>query len=119
VRICLYKQKKDLIKAINSFIGVLGLYFVIFIFTFLLILFYYKLGTKEIENKVQEIFSSQTCDASDGYITSNNIKVRVKTILCGYNKCYGISLDNKEAITYPPEQSVQPISMIKKPKKAP
>ncbi|MDC4610248.1 hypothetical protein NQ788_17535 [Acinetobacter baumannii] len=119
VRICLYKQKKDLIKAINSFLGVLGLYFVIFIFTFLLILFYYKLGTKEIENKVQEIFSSQACDASDGYITSNNIKVRVKTILCGYNKCYGISLDSKEAITYPPEQSSQPIDESKFKNKAP
>ncbi|WDM40344.1 hypothetical protein KNV99_03150 [Acinetobacter nosocomialis] len=56
VRICLDKQKKDLIKAINSFLGILGLYFVIFIFTFLLILFYYKLGIKEIEDKVQENF---------------------------------------------------------------
>lgn len=119
VRICLYKQKKDLIKIINSFVGVLGLYFVIFIFTFLLILFYYKLGTKEIENKVQKIFNSQVCDASDGYITSNNSKVRVKTILCGYNKCYGISLNNKEAITYPPEQSSQPIDESKFKNKAP
>ncbi|PSD65873.1 hypothetical protein C7G80_18405, partial [Acinetobacter nosocomialis] len=51
--------------------------------------------------------------------TSNNTKVRVKTILCGYNKCYGISLDNKEAIIYPPEQTAQPISRIKKLKEAP
>ncbi|MGN8009420.1 hypothetical protein ACTJJH_15755 [Acinetobacter sp. 22301] len=119
VKIGLDKQKKDLIKAINSLVGILGLYFVIFIFTFLLILFYYKLGIKEIEDKVQEIFNSQACDTSDGYITSNNTKVRVKTILCGYNKCYGISLDNKEAIIYPPEQSAQPISRIKKLKEAP
>lgn len=119
LKIYLYKQKNNLIKAINSFFGILGLYFVIFIFTFLLILFYYKLGIKEIEDKVQEIFNSQACDASDGYITSNNTKVRVKTILCGYNKCYGISLDNKEAIIYPPEQTAQPISRIKKLKEAP
>ncbi|MHC0019317.1 hypothetical protein ACW2B4_16380 [Acinetobacter pittii] len=116
---CLYKQKKDLLKMINSFIGFTGLYFIIFIFSLLLILYYYGLGTKEIKGKVQEIFNSQVCDASDGYITSNNSKVRVKTILCGYNKCYGISLDNKEAIIYPPEQFSEPIDELKFKNKVP
>ncbi|MDC4998213.1 hypothetical protein OHW19_16705 [Acinetobacter baumannii] len=119
LKICLYKQKKYLLKMINSFIGVTGLYFIIFIFSLLLILYYYGLGTKEIKSKVQEIFNSQACNSTDGYITSNNTKVRVETILCGYNKCYGISLDNKEAIIYPPEQFSEPIDESKFKNKVP
>ncbi|MDC5107820.1 hypothetical protein OHW62_10350 [Acinetobacter baumannii] len=103
------KIKFSLIKSLNGFSGLLFLYFFIFIITILLIFSFYKKGEKQIIESLSEMSEINT-----GYILQKDKKVKVQPILCGNYKCYGIALKNREAITYLPEQYIQPIDDLKK-----
>lgn len=102
------KIKFSIIKSLNSFSGLLFLYFFIFIITILLIFSFYKKGEKQINESISEM-----SEINNGYILQKEKKVMVQPILCGNYKCYGISLKTREAITYLPEQYIQPIDVSK------
>ncbi|MBD2850098.1 MULTISPECIES: hypothetical protein [Acinetobacter calcoaceticus/baumannii complex] len=105
---------KNITNSLNNFGWILCFYIFIIFLTFVLILYYYNAGVTEIKNKVDEIITSTNCNYKTGYIKNNsNNKIRVEHIACGHYKCYGIAIDDKEAITYLPEQYIQPIDEFK------
>ncbi|WP_179998042.1 hypothetical protein [Acinetobacter sp. YH12239] len=95
------------VKMVNSFWFTTTIYFFIFIFSLLLILTFYNKGKKDIISTVDKIKTSEICEYTTGYIKQNNEQFRVKPILCGNYKCYGINLDRLEVITYLPENYSQ------------
>ena len=112
------KIKSYIIKILNSSLGLFFLYFLIFIISLALIFSFFKKGEKEITTGLQQIQEQKFCGYTTGYIIQNEKMVRVKPVLCGNYKCYGIAIDKQEAITYLPEQYVQPLDEFKKDKKA-
>lgn len=104
----------NFIKMMNSFWATTTIYFIIFFLSLLLILAFYSKGKKDIISTVEQIKTSQVCEYSTGYINQNNDRFRVKPILCGNYKCYGINLDKLEVITYLPEDYSQFLDIPKK-----
>lgn len=102
------------IKIMSSFWATTTIYFMIFIFSLLLILTFYNKGKKDIINTVESIKTSKVCEYSTGYIKQNNDQFRAQPILCGNYKCYGINLDKLEVMTYLPENYSQFLDIPKK-----
>ncbi|MBJ9739661.1 hypothetical protein I5523_08395 [Acinetobacter oleivorans] len=107
------RSKIEIVNFLNSCGGISVFYTVMLIFSLGIILYYYNQGTKEIEARVKEIISSKNYSKDVGYITRNNKKITTYSILCGNNKCYGVDIDKKEAITYLPEEYAKPIDTSK------
>ncbi|MDC5596407.1 hypothetical protein QZK29_11960 [Acinetobacter baumannii] len=112
------KIKNEIKDFLNSFWGLCVFYILMLIFTLGLILYQYSQGVKEVKKEVAEILNSTQPVPNLGYITRNGKKTLIHPILCGNNKCYGISPYKQVAIIYLPEEYTKPID-ISKFKKAP
>ncbi|MCF1333110.1 hypothetical protein NRA40_11530 [Acinetobacter baumannii] len=112
------KIKNEIKDFLNSFWGLSVFYLCMLILTLGLILYQYSQGVKEVQKEVSILLASTQPPPNLGYITRNGKKTLIQPILCGNNKCYGISPYKQEAIVYLPEEYTKPID-VSKFKKAP
>ncbi|CAI3107710.1 hypothetical protein MWMV17_MWMV17_00477 [Acinetobacter calcoaceticus] len=107
------KIKNEIKGFLNSFWGLCIFYILMLIFTLGLILYHYSQGVKAVEKEVLDILTSTQPIENLGYITRNGKKTLMHPILCGNNKCYGISPYKQVAIVYLPEEYTKPIDISK------
>lgn len=106
-----FEIKNEIKDFLNSFWGLSVFYMLMLIFTLGLILYQYSQGVKEVQKEVSVLLTSTQPIPNLGYITRNGKKTLIQPILCGNNKCYGISPYKQVAIIYLPEEYTKPIDV--------